>query len=329
MKASNGLATPSLNLNRRRAASRAAFVVLLVGCLALSCAAEGRQAQQAQPAQATTSSAASKGRVEHTEFESASLGQKVRCAISLPASYDADKTRRYPVVFFLHGLNNDERSWEAEGMQARLEALRAAGKVGDFLVAMPFGANSFYLNAKDGARYEDAVVKDFLPFVDKTYRTLAKPSARVIEGISMGGYGALLIAFKHPEAFAGVAAHSAALFDELPAPPADQADRRAGFRYALATRLFGAPPDLSYFQANNPLALARANAARIKRLKIYFDVGDRDRYGFQGGNRKLDALLTEAGVKHEFTLAAGDHGWSFLNARGEQALAFVWNSLGR
>jgi S-formylglutathione hydrolase FrmB len=327
LKVTDGLATTSLNEMGRRAASRAAFVVLLVACLTSSCAARGQQAQA--PQQATPAAAATKGRVEYAEFESASLGQKVRCAISLPASYDLKRQQRYPVVVFLHGLNNDERSWESEGMQARLEQARAAGKVGDFLVAMPFGANSFYLNAKDGARYEDAIVKDFLPFVDKNYRTLAKPSARVIEGLSMGGYGALLIAFKHPELFAGVAAHSAALFDELPAPPADQTDRRAGFRYALATKLFGTPPDLSYFQATNPLALARANAAQIERLKIYFDVGDHDRYGFQGGNQKLDAVLTEAGVKHEFTLAPGDHGWSFLNARGEQALAFVWGALGR
>lgn len=283
----------------------------------------------AQPSQTSASqTATTKGRVEYAEFDSASLGQKVRYAVSLPASYDVKKQQRYPLVIFLHGLNNDERSWETEGMQARLEELRAAGKVGEYVIAMPYGANSFYLNAKDGARYEDMVVKDFLPFVDKTYRTTAKPTERVIEGISMGGYGALLIAFKHPELFAGVAAHSAALFDELPSAPADQADRRAGFRYLLATKLFGTPPDISYFQANNPLQLARANATQIKRLKIYFDVGDHDRYGFQGGNQKLDATLSEAGIKHEFAIVAGDHGWSFLNARSQPALAFVWSALG-
>lgn len=289
-------------------------------------------AQASPPAKVQTAPApasARRGRVEYAEFESASLGRKVRYAVSLPASYDERKARRYPVVIFLHGLNNDERSWGTEGLQARLEELRASGKVGDFLVAMPYGANSFYLNAKGGARYEDAVVRDFLPFVDKTYRTNPKPAARVIEGISMGGYGALLIAFKHPELFAGVAAHSAALFDELPAPPADGTDRRAGFRYALATKLFGTPPDAAYFLANNPLTLARMKATQIKRLKIYFDVGESDRYGFQGGNKKLDAVLTETGVRHEFHLAPGDHGWSFLNSRAEPALAFVWGALGR
>jgi S-formylglutathione hydrolase len=214
-------------------------------------------------------------------------------------------------------------------MQVRLETLRAAGKVGDFVVAAPFGANSFYLNAKGGAAYEDAIVKDFIPFVERQYRAGGKPSLRVIEGLSMGGYGALLIAFKHPEMFAGVAAHSAALFDGLPQAPAAPADRLASFRYSLAAKLFGTPPDEEYFRANSPLHLARRHAARLKNLKIYFDVGDADRYNFQPGNQQLDAALSAAGVRHEFHLAPGPHGWAFLLARAEPAMAFVWNTLGR
>jgi S-formylglutathione hydrolase FrmB len=285
-----------------------------------------RRAPQQASAQAATPQPAARGRVEYAEFESASLGQKVRYAVSLPASYDQKSERRYPVVIFLHGLNNSERDWEAEGMQARLETLRAAGRVGDFIVAAPYGANSFYLNANNGARYEDAVVRDFIPFVDKTYRTIPSRDARVVEGISMGGFGALLLAFKHPELFAGVAAHSAALFDELPATPADPSNRLASFRYQLASRLFGSPPDAEHFRANNPLQLARANTARLKSLKIYFDVGEADRYGFQAGNKQLDEVLTSAGVAHEFHLAPGGHGWSFLSSRAEPALSFVWNA---
>ncbi|HEX9918509.1 MAG TPA: alpha/beta hydrolase-fold protein [Pyrinomonadaceae bacterium] len=315
----------------------ACCALLLAACCALLLAAAPACMAQEPKAPAAASCAPavqrgaspSAGRVEYAEFASASLGRNVRYAVSLPPSYDKRSTppQRYPLVIFLHGLNNDERDWESRCIEAKLEALRAASKVGDFIIAIPYGANSFYLNARDGTRYEDAIVRDFLPFVDKTYRTHGTARTRLIQGISMGGYGALLIAFKHPELFAGVAAHSAALFDELPQPPKSPADRGAKYRYDLATKLFGTPPDPAFFQANNPLYLARANAAAIKRLKIYFDIGESDRYGFERGNAQLAAVLKTAGVAHEYTLAPGAHGWSFLSDRSEPAFTFVWNTL--
>lgn len=327
----------SLAPRRRRLAGttksgRKAGVVAAALSLALLClwspaarAQQGTSAAAASSAPTAQAKSSSAGRIEYAEFPSASLNRNVRYAVSLPPSYEQKTAQRYPVVIFLHGLNNDERSWEEHCMEGKLEALRAAGRVGDFIIAVPYGANSFYLNGKDGTRYEDAVVKDFIPFIDNRYRTLARPAGRVIAGISMGGYGALLIAFKHPELFAGVAAHSAALFDTLPASAGG--DRAAGYRYNLAAKLFGDPPDAAYFQANNPLYLARANAAQFKRLKIYFDVGDADRYGFAAGNRQLDSILTTANVAHEYHLAPGGHGWAFLVERSEPALNFVWNAL--
>jgi S-formylglutathione hydrolase FrmB len=302
-------------------------LLLLSSCATIAQEAKAPAAGPAAEKRATATSAFA-GRMEYAEFTSASLGRNVRYAVSLPPSYDAKGTpKRYPLVIFLHGLNNDERDWESHCIETKLEALRAASKVGEFIVAIPYGANSFYINAQDGTRYEDAIVKDFLPFVDKTYRTIAAPRSRLIEGISMGGYGALLIAFKHPELFAGVAAHSAALFDELPQPPKSPEDRGGKYRYDLATKLFGSPPDAAFFQANNPLYLARTNAAALKRLKIYFDIGQSDRYGFERGNLKLSETLKAAGVAHEYTLAPGAHGWSFLVDRSEPAFVFVWNTL--
>jgi S-formylglutathione hydrolase FrmB len=304
-------------------------LIFLKSVLLLSCCACVAQVSPAPPAATAEkrNGNAFAGRIEYAEFPSASLGRNVRYAVSLPPSYDKRSSQRYPLVIFLHGLNNDERDWESHCIQTKLEALRAASKVGDFIVAIPYGANSFYLNAQDGTRYEDAIVKDFLPFVEKTYRTLGTPRSRLIEGISMGGYGALLIAFKHPELFAGVAAHSAALFDELPQPPKSPEDRSGKYRYDLATKLFGMPPDPAFFQANNPLYLARTNAAAIKRLKIYFDIGESDRYGFEKGNAQLSAVLKAGGVAHEYTLAPGAHGWSFLSDRSEPAFTFVWNTV--
>src|SRR5260370_28256362 len=113
---------------------------------------------------------AATGRVEYSKFHSASLDRDVSFAVSLPPSYDTATAKRFPVVIFLHGLFNSEKDWEGRGVQAKLDEARARGKIGEYIVAAPYGANSFYLNGKDGTHYEDAIVKDFVPFVDQSYR---------------------------------------------------------------------------------------------------------------------------------------------------------------
>lgn len=266
------------------------------------------------------------GRVEYTKFYSESLGKEVNCAISLPASYETNRGKRYAVVYFLPGMFNSERDWESKGMQGLLEQMRSRKEIGDFIVAIPYGGNSFYLNGKDGTRYEDAIVKDFIKYVETTYRTIRKSEGRVIEGLSMGGFGALLIGFKHPELFAGVAAHSSAIFEEPPAPPVGN-ERRGRYRYELGSKIFGAPADIEFFKANNPLYLAKANASRVKRLKVYIDIGEQDEYGFQPGNNLLSQVLKEAGIQHEYALVTGGHGWTFLVSRGREALLFDWSVL--
>ncbi|MBL8151576.1 MAG: hypothetical protein JNN15_16745 [Blastocatellia bacterium] len=265
------------------------------------------------------------GRVEYSKFFSQSLKQDVDFAISLPASYSSEKDRRYPLIIFLHGLFNSERDWEERGMQQQLELLRAKGKIEEFIIALPYGENSFYVNGKDGVRYEDAIVNDFTNFVEKNYRTAS--GRKMIAGISMGGYGALMIAFKHPEKFTAVAANSAALFEEAPKPPSSPNDVRAKYRYEIASKIFGSPIDQEFFKSNNPLHLAKANAAKLKGLKIYFDVGEQDRYGFEAGNNKLASILTEAGIAYEYHKVPGGHGWDFLISRSEPFLNFCWKAV--
>lgn len=265
--------------------------------------------------------------MEYGVFYAASLGRDVPYAVSLPPSYRTAPERRYPLVIFLHGMFNDERDWESRGVQAALDALRAKGQVGEFIVAIPRGENSFYINAKQGERYEDAIVQDFLPFIEQRYRTLGTRAGRLIAGISMGGYGALLMAFKYPDRFAGVAAHCAAIFTEAPSPPQSADDRIGTWRYGLATKLYGNPPDVAFFEAHNPLTVVQKRAAALRQLSIYFDVGTEDRYRFDVGNRRLHETLEALGIPHEFTLAPGGHGWAFLVARSEAAFGFCWRTL--
>ncbi|HKV38005.1 MAG TPA: alpha/beta hydrolase-fold protein [Blastocatellia bacterium] len=262
--------------------------------------------------------------VEYGSFHSDSLGADLNFAIQLPPSYKTDKNRRYPVLYFLHGMFGTEKEFERRGIAAAVEKMRAEGKFGDFIIVAPAGGNSFYVNAKNGVRYEDAIVKDLIPYVERTYRAIGTREGRAIQGISMGGFGALMIAFKHPEMFSSVTTHCAALFVELPKLSGD--DRRSQFVSHLIGNIFGDPPDDAFFQSTNPISLAEADAAAIKKahLNIYFDVGDQDRYGFQKTNTVLDEKLTKAGIPHEFHVFPGNHGWEYMLTVADHSYEFLW-----
>ncbi len=314
-----------MNMNRKlQFFTFAVVVALLASATAFSASCQTPSASQSEAA----STAASKSRVEYGSLKSASLGRDLKFAIQLPPSYDRDAKRRFPVLYFLHGMNGNEGEFERRGVAAAVDNLRQQGKAGEFIIVAPDGQNSFYLNSKNGDKYEDAIIKDLIPYIEKTYRAVGKTEGRAIQGISMGGWGALLLAFKHPDMFSSVTAHSAALFAEL--PDATGSDRRSMFLSRIIGNLFGDPPDETFFKANNPLFLAETNAAAIKKsgLKIYFDVGEQDRYGFQGSNKSLNERLTKAGIEHEYHMFPGNHGWEYMISVADHSYGFLWNHFG-
>ena len=77
------------------------------------------------------------------------------------------------------------------------------------------------------------------------------------------------------------------------------------------------------------MRLGEVNAAAIKKsgLKVYFDVGDQDRYGFQETDKVLDERLTKAGVPHEFHVFPGNHGWEYMISVADKSYVFLWNAL--
>ena len=280
------------------------------------------QASQ-QPASAPS---ASEPQVDYSSLSSAALGRELKFAVLLPPSYQKETKRRYHVLYFLHGMNGSEGEFQRRGVAAAITKLRDDGKIGEFIVIAPAGQNSFYLNAKNGVRYEDAIIQDLIPFVEKTYRALGTQAGRAIQGLSMGGFGALTLAFKHPEMFSSVTAHSSALLQELPSTSGT--DRRSQFIATLVGNIFGNPPDEAFFRANNPLYLAESNAAAIKKagLKVYFDVGKDDRYGFQGANQAFDVLLTKSAIAHEYHMFPGGHGWEYMISVADHSYEFLWKS---
>lgn len=267
--------------------------------------------------------------VQYASFHSEALGKDLNFAIQLPPAYNKETNRRFPVVYFLHGMFGNEREFERRGVANAIDKMRTDGKIGDVVIVSPAGENSFYINSKNGVRYEDAIVKDLIPYVESHYRVGGSRGERAIQGISMGGFGALMIAFKHPEMFSSVTTHCAALFTELPKPSGD--NQRAAFLQRMIGNIFGDPPDDAFFQSTNPIHLADIDAAQIKKsgLKIYFDVGEQDRYGFQKTNPILDQVLTKDGIPHEFHIYPGSHGWEYMLSVADHSYEFLWSNFSK
>jgi S-formylglutathione hydrolase FrmB len=128
--------------------------------------------------------------------------------VSLPEKYETSTTR-YPVLYLLHGYSSNYLAWN------RLGAPRYA-RAYDLIVVMPDVGNSWYGNwaKSEGDQkndWEDFVVKDLVSHVDSTYRTVAAREGRAINGLSMGGYGALMLGLKHPDMFCSIGSQSGAL----------------------------------------------------------------------------------------------------------------------
>jgi S-formylglutathione hydrolase FrmB len=251
------------------------------------------------------------------------LDRPVDVCVVLPADYSTSAPRRYPVLYYLHGLFENEHSWIDRGGQEILESLLSGGEVGEFIVVLPDGGRSFYVNSLDGHdRYEDFFIRELVPWVDHNYRTLAKRETRGIEGDSMGGYGSLHLGMRHANIFGSASAQSAAILAKIPNPLPTEG--RWGFYARILEQSFGSPLNDQYWNQNSPLTLAQ-NPSAFANLKLYFDCGTEDRYGFNEGAVLLDRTLTSKGFPHEFHLRDGNHGWSYLAQYMKYPLMFHWH----
>jgi S-formylglutathione hydrolase FrmB len=271
-----------------------------------------------------TSFAASK--VECGKIPSKYVAPSVGYCALLPPSFAANKTKTFPILYLLHGLGDNEQTLINSGIWNMVEDLQAQKQIGEFVIVTPAGGRSFYINPKAPpptakaakkrvANYEDFFTKEFIPQIERKYHAGGSRSRRAIAGISMGGFGALRTAFKYPQMFSAVAAHSAALIEKM---PRGAENTPVGM---ILGSVFGSPFDPAYWESQSPFAFAKT--ANLRGLKIYFDCGDQDSYGFDAGARALDALLTKRKVAHEFHIYPGGHDWPYFAAHLPASLEFV------
>ncbi|HEX5474781.1 MAG TPA: alpha/beta hydrolase family protein [Vicinamibacterales bacterium] len=234
-------------------------------------------------------------------FVSAALARSMKYRVLLPADYSSS-TVRYHTLYLLHGLTGNDRDWSTKTELARL----AQGL--PFVVVMPDGENSWYTNAANGgARFEDYIAADLVTEVETKYRVIRSRYGRQIAGLSMGGYGAIKLALKHPDVYAAAGSFSGAFPVAADVAYANQfPDDRAEI-----LRIFG-PAGSPTRVDNDVYGLAEgATASRVPPL--YIDCGTGD--SLLAANRRLVEILQRRGFRYEYHETPGTHAWDYWNRR--------------
>ncbi|MEQ9424241.1 MAG: alpha/beta hydrolase-fold protein [Cyclobacteriaceae bacterium] len=148
---------------------------------------------------------------ESLSLDSKILKKRVEYSIYLPHDYEKS-SRKYPVLYLLHGYSDDETGWTQFGeVKMITDGLINDPEVTDMIIAMPDAGVDWYINSYDGkTNYEDFFFQEFIPFVEATYRARVDKQYRAVAGLSMGGHGTLVYALKHPEKFSAAVPLSAA-----------------------------------------------------------------------------------------------------------------------
>ena len=272
------------------------------------------------------SSAHAAGRAECRAVPSKILSRSVPYCILLAPSYDANKTARYPVLYFLHGLGQNEQALLNSGGWNLIQDLWDQKQIGEFLIVTPAADRTFYINSRDGKiRYEDFLVQEFFPFIESHYRIRADRAHRGITGVSMGGYGSLRLALRFPRLFGAVSAHSPALIAKLPRAEFDSSN--TGMLSRAMGSAFGSSFDPAYWDRESPFALVR-NGPRPTGLYIYFDCGTEDDFGFYKGAQAFHDLLVSRKIPHEFHLYPGRHDEAYFAQHIPASLEFHSRAFG-
>ena len=255
---------------------------------------------------------------ESLSFQSNKLGKEVRYSIYLPDGYE-DSTRKYPVLYLLHGWTDNETSWVQMGEVQRIadEAI-ASRRAAEMIIVMPDAGETWYVNSYDGSvPYEDMFFEELIPYIEKTYRARADREYRGIAGLSMGGFGSFLYTLHHPDMFTACAPLSAAVYTDEQMQKALNTTRGE-----LFNKLFGKGNLTEHWRANSILDLLnKLDTEKPWRVAYYIDCGDG--HYLLHGNNIAHEILQEKKIKHEFRVRDGGHTWTYWRTALPSVMEFM------
>lgn len=263
-----------------------------------------------------------------------------RVLVILPPSYATARSRRFPVVYFLHGFSIDAQNF-SNYLHVPEAVSHEAGRGAEFIVVVPDSdtrqGGSMYSSSVTTGDFESFVATDLVRYIDGHYRTIARREARGLAGHSMGGYGTWKIAMDHPSPWGSIYAMSAccvsprtetvASAEKLAAVPYDAAPKADfGTRAGLASTVAWSPdpakppyyadfpvrdgaldPEVLAEWANNsPLAMVPSHVWSLRSFAaIGADVGDKD--GLLKDDTAIHHALERFGIRHDWAVYPGTH----------------------
>lgn len=293
-------------------------LALLLFCVAGACA---------QPASrfAWVTEAVEAPGVEQRTFESEAVGEPVSYHVYLPDGYAAQPERRFPVLYWLHG-GGGFSARAIRTISTHFGGAMRAGHIPPMIVVFPHApAGSLWANSSDGSLpLETMIIDELLPHIDETLRTIASREGRIVEGWSMGGYGAARFGLKFPDLFCAASSFAGGpLQEEFTFAPRVSERRRL---WVLDTVCGG---EHEYFRELSPWRLAEQNAEAVReKLRFRVVIGAEDEMIEVA--HQFHAHLERVGVPHEFTVVpgAGHQPMRVLTVLGDDRWAFYRETLG-
>jgi enterochelin esterase-like enzyme len=222
------------------------------------------------------------GTVSVIEYWSGTLGMKRSAHVYTPPGYFTD-SRRYPVLYLVHGAGDSDDSWTSVGRAHYiLDNLIAAGKAKPMIIVMPFGHTPDRPGADLLANndFGNDLIKDLIPYVDRSLRTIAKADSRAMAGLSMGGSHTIRNGLTHPELF-----HYVGIF-------------------SMGLGMQGREAEVAKYESDNAAALARS----ARELKLVYYAMGRDDF-LHATIAPTRAMLDRQGIRHVFNESGGGHTW--------------------
>jgi S-formylglutathione hydrolase FrmB len=236
---------------------------------------------------------------------SKAMQKRVKCTIVLPASYDQDTLKRFPVMYLLHGYSGDNLT-----LVKVLPLAQWADSFQTVFICIDGDYSSWYLDSpvKKGSLYETFIVNELMPWVDARVHVRASREGRAIAGTSMGGQGALAIIARHPDLFCAAGGISG-VYDLTEFPN----------QWGIESVLGPLESNRQRWRDNSFVNLAPRLAGKDAALMLI--TGSQD---FSlNGNRGAHEMLREHGIAHEYREYPGDHTYHFVKAHGRELVAFL------